>query len=135
MVFEKKSFSCETQSLFLTNDLFLNIESEQTTDAMFIVFTKAFDKVPQNFLLLKLSTLKLDPFVISRIECLTNRQHFIYVNNTTSPLSPVTFRVSQKTVLGPQLFLIYINNLPLQLISALRLFADDHSLFFLRKQP
>lgn len=135
MVFEKKSFSCETQSLFLTNDLFLNIESEQTTDAMFIVFTKAFDKVPQNFLLLKLSTLKLDPFVISRIECLTNRQHFICVNNTTSPLCPVTSRVSQKTVLGPQLFLIYINNLPLQLISALRLFADDHSLFFLRKQP
>lgn len=58
-----------------------------------------------------------------------NRQQFTVVNNFSSPLSSVTSGVPQGSVLGPLLFLIYINDLPSNISSHVRIFADDCILY------
>ena len=56
---------------------------------------------------------------------LSERKQFLSANNLQSELQQVTFGVSQGSILGPLLFLIYINDLRNVLNSTSRLFADD----------
>jgi len=59
---------------------------------------------------------------------LSTRQQCVSINNVNSNLEYVTYRVLQGSILGPLLFLIYINDLPYCLQTIPRFFADDISL-------
>ena len=59
----------------------------------------------------------------------SNRKQSVLLNDVTSSNRPVTAGVPQGSVLGPLLFLIYVNDISENLISLTRLFADDSSLF------
>ena len=62
---------------------------------------------------------------------LTNRQQFVKVNNASSSMKPVTCGVPQGSVLGPLLFIIYINDIANSCKDGLfRIFADDTGIFF-----
>lgn len=75
---------------------------------------------------MKLSLLNLDAHVVQWIkEFLTNRSQFVVVNNHSSKPLPVTSGVPQGSVLGPLLFLVYINDLPQHVSCPIRMFADD----------
>ena len=99
-------------------------------------FEKAFDKVPHRRLLAKLHNYgirgKLHNWVTS---FLTKRQQRVMVNGEVSDFVPVTSGVPQGTVTGPMWFLIFINDLPDNIKSNIRLFADDCVLYRTVKSP
>lgn len=122
----RSGLSCETQLFEFMTDLHLNLDSSFQTDVIFVDFSKAFDLVPHQRLINKLSSLSLDPLTLSWIKCfLTHRSQFTVIGGAHSDTTPVISGVPQGSVLGPLLFLIYVNDLPSGISSTVRLFADD----------
>ena len=93
---------------------------------------KAFDSVPHRPLLQKLLDIQLNPYLVQWVSSyLTNRSQKVVVDGTSSPTLPVLSGVPQGSVLGPLLFLIFINDVTTQVSedSFLSLFADDMALY------
>ena len=100
---------------------------------VFFDFKKAFDTVPHTRLLDKLSQLKIHPYLIDLIQSyLTERLQCVVINGATSEPVSVISGVPQGSVLGPLLFIIYVNALcELNLSSSCKLamYADDLVLY------
>lgn len=126
----QKGHSCETQLFELITDLHQAVHDSLKIEAIFIDFKKAFDKVPHARLLMKLSRLNIHSKIITWITSfLTNRYQFVSVSGQSSALTKVKSGVPQGSVLGPILFLIYINDISKNIYSTVRLFADDCVLY------
>ena len=100
------------------------------TDVLLIDFSKAFDSVPYQRLLLKFNYYGITGNSVSWIEnFLLDRTQYVQVSGTRSSWISVTPGVPQDTVIGPLLFLIYINDIVHNLNSKIKLFADDAVLY------
>ena len=100
------------------------------TDLVLLDFSKAFDKVSHQKLLLKLHKYGIRGPTLKWIQAfLSDRTPTVVIENEKSDTVPVTSGVSQGSVFGPILFLIYINDLPDTTKSKVRLFADDTAIY------
>ena len=103
-----------------------NIENKQYTILMMMDLKKAFDTVNHEKLLHKLYHYGIrGPTHELLTSYLSERKQFVYADNFQPELQQVTCGVPQGSILGPLLFLIYINDLRNVLNSTPRLFADD----------
>ena len=118
--------SCESKLLLTTEDLVQNYEFKIQTDLIVLHFSKAFDVVPHQRLLHKLNHYGIrGPTLLWIKNFLTTRTQKVVVDGSFSDTAHVGSGVPQSTVLGPILFLCYINDLPSSVSSDARLFADD----------
>lgn len=117
----------------LTENVKMAIENGKIACGIFIDLQKAFDTVDHEILLKKLHHYGFRGVVNNWIRSyLTNRKQFVYFSGSSSSEGKVKHGVPQGSVLGPLLFLIYINDLPNSIISALPfIFADDTALLFI----
>ena len=99
-------------------------------DSIYFDFSKAFNTVPHNRLSVKMKAYGIDGKLLTWIESfLTGREQMVKVNGELSSSKPVISGIPQGSVLGPLLFVMYINDLPDTVQSNVLLFADDTKIF------
>ena len=126
----RKERSCVTQLVYTVNELAVNKENGLVTDVLILDFAKAFDSVNHRKLLFKLEKVGIHPTYIAWIrQFLSHRKQLVIVDGVASQTCSVLSGVPQGSVLGPLLFILYINDLPQNIMSQCRLFADDALLF------
>ena len=122
--------SCETQLIDAVQDWSECLNRSGQTDVLLLDFSKAFDKVPHQRLAVKLRHYGIDGRTLNWIQgFLSGREQCVVVNSSHSSWMPVRSGVPQGSVLGPTLFLIYINDIADEVNSTMRLFADDSILY------
>ena len=126
----RKKRSCETQLLDFVEEVNENLSKGNQSDVIILDFAKAFDKVNHSLLIHKLKHYGVNGNVLIWFKSfLSDRRQAVVVDNTTSDWVSVSSGVPQGSVVGPALFLAYINDLPEQLSSLTRLFADDTAVY------
>ena len=107
------------------------LENYETSCHVFCDISKAFDRVWHKGLILKLDNYDIiGNLLLWFKDYLSNRHQKVFINGVYSSEKPISAGVPQGSVLGPLLFLIYINDITDNLTGMARLFADDTSLSF-----
>ena len=122
-----KGKSCLTQLLLHIDTILNNLLENKDVDVIYLDFAKAFDKVDHQILLKKLFAYGVRGKLLTWLNCyLTNRWQTVVINGEHSYPAKVISGVPQGTVLGPILFIIYLNDLSSCIKnSVVSSFADD----------
>ena len=119
--------SCLTQMLDHFDDIYEGFTRGEDTDSIYLDYAKAFDKVDLNLLVLKLRRYGFHNKLIDWIESfLSDREQVVVLNGIHSDIAKVLSGVPQGSVLGPLLFILFINDLEQVVLSSkVSFFADD----------
>ena len=106
------------------------LDRGEPIEAVYMDFQKAFDTVPHRRLISKLQSYGISGKLLNWLrDFLTNRQQRVRVNGHLSSVTSIESGIPQGSVLGPMLFVFYINDLPDNIMSEVMLFADDTKLY------
>lgn len=126
----RPGYSCSTQLLEVMEDFSSFIDTSHSFDCIYLDFAKAFDRVSHVKLISKLSSIGIQGNILKWItNFLSNRKQRVMVNGVCSEWSNVTSGIPQGSVLGPIMFTIFINDLPISLNSSVKIFADDTKIY------
>ena len=122
--------SCSSQLISVLDVWTQILDKRESLDAVYLDFQKAFDTVPHQRLLTKLKAYGVHGSVHEWINSfLSQRKQRVVVNGAYSQWNDVTSGIPQGSVLGPVLFIIYINDLPETVESMVHIFADDTKIY------
>ena len=125
--------SCTSQLLSVLLHISQNLDLGKQTDILYFDIAKAFDTVDHKLLLNKLSRFGITGNILNWFKSyLSGRQQRVLLNGVISETLPVSSGLPQGSILGPLLFLIYVNNLPTSISSPsvdISMFADDTKCF------
>src|SRR6267154_792007 len=128
----RKNHSTKFALLSSLDDIFESLANRRHVAAIFFDNSKAFDTIDRSILLSKLYHYGIRGNILNWFQSyLSFRSQFVELNGVKSPLCDINYGVPQGSVLGPLLFLIYVNdigNIP-NLPSQPKIFADDTNLF------
>ena len=123
----RQKHSCQTALIKLIDQWMAGIDKGDTIGSMFVDFRKAFDLVDHKIFIQKLAAYKLsNTSLLWFILYLESRQQTIQYDRGMATYSNIQSGVPQGSILGPTLFLLFVNDLPLFLKHCFcDLFADD----------
>ena len=125
-----KARSCTTQLLAVLDDWTDDIEHGENVDAIYLDYAKAFDTVPHKRLLAKRSGYGIGGKLLKWIAAfLEGRRQRVIVNGSKSSCTRVTSGIPQGRVLGPLLFVCYVNDMPENITSTAYMFGDDTKVY------
>ena len=118
--------STEDQLLLFYNDVAKAVDGGQAVDVLFLDFSRAFDMLNHNILLARLVSLGFSGEIVEWVRCfLRGRTMRVSVGGSCSSERDVTSGVPQGSVLGPVLFLLYVNHLMDRVRCSWKAYADD----------
>ena len=130
----RKHYSTDTCLSYLTDRLRNGFEKGLLTGMILIDLQKAFDTIDHSILLEKMKCISFSESTIRWfISYLSNRSFIVSVGKELSSRGKLNCGVPQGSILGPLLFLLYVNDMPQAVNSELLLYADDTCLFFMGK--
>lgn len=122
--------SCTTQLLEVLDDWSESLDNGDPVDVVYLDFSKAFDTVPHQRLEMKLYQHGIHGAVLRWItDFLSEREQCVVCKSAESDWRDVISGVPQGSVLGPVLFLVFINDLPDVVKGLVKIFADDTKLY------
>ena len=134
----KPGDSCSNQLISITHEILSSFDNYKSLEVrgVFLDMSKAFDKVWHEGLIYKLQTFGISGNLLTLLSSfLHDRRQRVVLNGINSEWTNIKAGVPQGSILGPLLFLMYVNDIPDNLSSNVKLFADDVSLFSIVDDP